>query len=91
MDRLKYYILEDWVVMWSSTRSLSQQKQSAKELFPNQFGGIEVYNLLEDGSRICQGSVCHTEGAQTYKQLGDVDSGKSLMSSFRICTWPTLL
>ena len=31
--------------------------------------------LLEDGdSRICQGSVCHTDGARTYKQLGDVDS-----------------
>eukprot|EP00439_Symbiodinium_sp_Y106_P021464 s6652_g2.t1 len=25
-------------------------------------------------SKICQGSVCHTDGARTYKQLGDVDS-----------------
>ena len=31
--------------------------------------------LLEDGnSRICEGSVCHTDGARTYKQLGAVDS-----------------
>ena len=40
-----------------------------------QSGGIEVCNLVGRGdSRICQGSVCHTDGARTYKQLGDVDS-----------------
>ena len=53
--------------------------------------------LLEDGdSRICQGSVFATQMGRELTNSSETWTvlcwtGKSLMSSFRICTWPTLL